>query len=35
MKKKVYLKGAEHGQEGLCDHETEEEVAEGCHCQPS
>jgi len=35
LKKKRYLKGAEHGQESLCDDKTEEEVAEGRHCQPS
>jgi len=35
MKKKRYLKGAEHGQERLCNDKTEEEVAEGRHCQPS
>ena len=30
-----HLEGAQHGQEGLCNDKTEEEVAEGGNSQPS
>lgn len=30
-----YLEGAEHGQEGLCNDEAEEQIAEGSHGKAS